>query len=81
MLIPTIHRSGNCNDVIELYKQTIGAEVQNIVYTKDAPSDFNAKMSPDFVMHSEIKIFGTIVSLMNRYGVNWNLLTRSMPNK
>jgi len=134
MLIPTIHFSGNCNDVIEFYKQTIGAEVQSIAYAKDAPSDFNAKMPPNFVMHSEIKIFGTIVSLTDgcenapltdnytftvmfdtadevvsafnklvdggkvieplaqqfwadmtgmltdRYGVNWNFLTRSMPS-
>ncbi|MCL2436606.1 MAG: VOC family protein [Clostridiales bacterium] len=133
MLIPTIHFAGNCNEVIEFYKQTIGAEVQMIAYAKDAPAELAAVMPPDFVMHSEIKIFGTIVALTDgcekpptgdnhtftviletaeevadvfnkladrgevieplgqqfwadltgmltdRYGVNWNVLTRSMP--
>jgi len=134
MLIPTIHFAGNCHEVIEFYKQTVGAEVQAIAYAKDAPPEFAAEMPPNFVMHSEIKIFGTIVALTDgcenppsadnhtftvmfdtadevtnifnklaegakiiepleqrfwadlsgmltdRYGVNWNLLTRSMPS-
>ncbi|MCL2398601.1 MAG: VOC family protein [Defluviitaleaceae bacterium] len=133
MLIPTIHFAGNCNDVIEFYKQTVGAEVQMVAYAKDAPADFGAEIPPNFVMHSEIKIFGTVVALTDgcekpptednhtftvifdttdevadvfnklaeggkvveplsqqfwadltgmltdRYGVNWNILTRSMP--
>jgi PhnB protein len=133
MLIPTIHFAGNCSEVIEFYKQTVGAEVQEIAYAKDAPAEFSAEMPPNFVMHSEIKIFGTIVALTDgcekppsadnhtftvmldtadevtdifnrlseggkiieplsqqfwadltgmltdRYGVNWNILTRSMP--
>ena len=134
MLIPTIHFAGNCSKVIEFYKQTVGAEVQTIAYAKDAPAEVSAMMPPDFVMHSEIKIFGTVVALTDgcekppsednhtftvildtadevasifnrlaeggriieplapqfwadlsgmltdRHGVNWNILTRSMPN-
>jgi len=134
MLIPTIHFAGNCHEVIEFYKQTINAEVQTIAYAKDAPPEISAEMPPNFIMHSEIKIFGTIVALTDgcekpptennhtftvmfdtadevtsafnslveggnvieplsqqfwadmtgmltdRYGVNWCLLTKSMPN-
>lgn len=63
MLIPTIHFAGNCNEVIEFYKKAVGAEVQVIAYAKDAPPEVAAQMPPDFVMHSEIKIFGTVVAL------------------
>lgn len=63
MLIPTIHFAGNCNEVIEFYKQAIGAEVQMVAHAKDAPAEFGAEMPHGFVMHSEIKIFGTIVAL------------------
>lgn len=63
MLIPTIHFSGNCSEVIEYYQKTIGAEVQMIAYAKDAPAEFAATMPPEFVMHSEVKIFGTVVAL------------------
>jgi len=61
MLIPTIHFAGNCNEVIEFYKQTIGAEVQMIAFAKDAPEDLG--VPPDFVTYSEIKIFGTLCTL------------------
>ena len=134
MLIPTIHFAGNCNEVIEFYKKTLGAEVQTIAYAKDAPAEFGAEMPPNFVIYSEIKIFGTVIALTDgcekppsadnhtftvildtadevtavfnrlaedgkiieqlsqqfwadltgmitdRYGVNWNILTSSMPN-
>jgi len=63
MLIPTIHFAGNCDEVIQFYKQTIGAEVMQIAYAKDAPPEVAAQMPPNFVMHSEIKIFGTVVAL------------------
>jgi len=63
MLIPTIHFNGNCNEVIEFYKQAVGAEVQTIAYAKDAPPEVSAEMPPNFVMFSEVKIFSTTVSL------------------
>ena len=134
MLLPTIHFSGNCNEVIEFYKETINAKVKMIAYAKDAPEEFKNTMPPNFVMHSEIEIFGTTValtdgcenppstinhtftvifdtscevttafnnlakdaiineplakqffadiagSLTDKYGVNWHLLTRTMPD-
>ena len=63
MLIPTIHFAGNCHEIIEFYKTTIGAEVEKIAYAKDAPAEVSATMPPNFVMFSQIKIFGAIVSL------------------
>jgi len=134
MLIPTIHFAGNCHEIIEFYKQIVGAEVLQIAYAKDAPPEFAAEIPPNFIMHSEIKIFGTVVALTDgcekpptennhtftvifdtaeevadvfnklavggkiieplaqqfwadlsgmltdRYGVNWNVLTRTMPS-
>ena len=63
MLIPTIHFAGNCKEVIEFYKQAINAEVLQIAYAKEAPAEFSADLPPNFVMHSEVKIFGTVVAL------------------
>ena len=63
MLIPSIHFSGNCNEAIEFYTQTVGAKVCAIYYAKDAPADFGAGLAPNFVMHSEVDFFGTKLSL------------------
>ena len=63
MLIPTIHFAGNCNEAINFYKEAANAEVQKIFYAKDAPGDAGQGMPPDFVMHSEVKIYGTIIGL------------------
>ncbi|MCL2406850.1 MAG: VOC family protein [Defluviitaleaceae bacterium] len=64
MLIPTIHFAGNCDEVIGFYKNTLGAEVIRIAYAgTDAPPDIALEMPPNFVMHSEIKVFGTVIAL------------------
>jgi len=63
MLIPTIHFAGNCNEIIEFYKETLGAEVMYMALAKDAPPEVAATLPANFVMHSEIKIFGTVVAL------------------
>jgi len=63
MLIPTIHFAGNCREVIKFYVEVLGAEVLQIACAEDAPPEVGAQMPPDFVMHSEVKIFGTIVAL------------------
>ena len=63
MLLPTIHFAGNCMEAIEFYKKTVGAEVLQINCAKDAPPEVAAQMPPNFVMHSEVKIFGTTVAL------------------
>ena len=63
MLMPAIHFAGNCNEVIEFYKKTVNAKVKDIAYAKNAPAEFSAELPPDFVMHSEIEIFGISLSL------------------
>ena len=56
MLIPTIHFNGNCNEAIAYYKEALGAKINTIAYDEK-----NA--SANFVMHSELEIFGTVVSM------------------
>ena len=63
MLLPTIHFPGNCNEAIEFYKGAFGAKVKDIAYAKDAPPDSGMDLPPDFVMHSEIFIFGTLIGM------------------
>ena len=63
MLLPTIHFAGNCNEVIEFYKQKLNAEVLEIAYAKDGPAELAAELPPSFVMFSKVKILGALVSL------------------
>ena len=64
MLIPTIHFQGNCDEAITFYKETLGAEVKEIAYAKDAPADAGMdNLPPNFVMYSEIQLFDTIISM------------------
>ena len=64
MLIPTIHFNGNADEAIAFYKETLGAAVKEIAHAKDAPADSGmGGFPPDFVMYSEIEIFGSIVSI------------------
>ncbi|MCL1845176.1 MAG: VOC family protein [Defluviitaleaceae bacterium] len=64
MLIPTIHFNGNCDEAIAFYKDALGAEVKEINYAKDAPPDSGmSELPPSFVMHSEVFIRGTKMSL------------------
>jgi len=66
MLLTTIHFPGNCDDAISFYKETLGAEVKDIAYSKDAPKDSNmesSSLSPNSVMHSVISIHGSLVSM------------------
>ena len=62
MLLSSIHFAGNCNEVIEFYKKAINAKVHEIAFAKDAPGEFGAELPPEFIMHSEIEIYGTKVS-------------------
>ena len=61
MLIPSIYFPGNCDEAIQYYKEAIGAEVQRISYFRDAPpnSGMEGALPPNFVMYSEVLIFGT----------------------
>jgi len=65
MLTTTIHFPGNCDEAITFYKEAIGAEVKGVYYFKDAPPDngMDDSLPPNFVMHSEILIFNTLVSM------------------
>ena len=64
MLIPTIHFNGNCDEVISFYKEVFGAEVKEIAYAKDAPTDSGMDaLPPNFVMYSEVMICGVKMSL------------------
>ena len=64
MLIPTIHFQGNCDEAITFYKETLGAEVKEIAYAKDAPADTGMdNLPPNFVMYSEIQLFDTTISM------------------
>ena len=64
MLIPTIHFQGNCDEAITFYKEILGAEIREIAYAKDAPADVGMdSLPPNFVMHSEIQLFGTTICM------------------
>ena len=64
-LVPTISFQGNCDEAIAFYKETIGAEVKEIYYFLDAPpnSGMAESLLPNFVMHSEIMIYGTQITM------------------
>ncbi|MCL2568194.1 MAG: VOC family protein [Oscillospiraceae bacterium] len=63
MLIPMIHFPGNCDEAIAYYKEIAGAEVRTIEYFRDAPSDSGLDLPPNFVMYSEVLLFGTPISM------------------
>jgi len=65
MLTVAIHFKGNCNEAIKFYKETLGAKVKEIALFKDAPdkSFVDVPLPDDFVMHSNIEIFGATFSL------------------
>ncbi|MCL2363591.1 MAG: VOC family protein [Defluviitaleaceae bacterium] len=52
-----------CDKAINFYKEALGAEVKEIAYFRDAPEDsgMDPSLPPDFVMHSEVSIYGTTV--------------------
>jgi len=63
MLIPSISFPGVCDEAIAYYKEAVGAEVKEIAYFRDAPPDsgMDESLPPNFVMHSEVLIFGAPV--------------------
>ena len=64
MLMPTIHFNGNCNEAIMFYKDNLNAVIKEIAYAKDAPPDSGMDgYPPDFIMHSEIEIFGSLCGM------------------
>ncbi|MCL2857985.1 MAG: VOC family protein [Oscillospiraceae bacterium] len=65
MLIPTISFQGNCDEALAFYKDALGAEVKEVAYFRDAPPDsgMDESLPPNFVMHSEVLIFGTQITM------------------
>jgi len=64
MLIPSIHFPGICDEAIAYYKEAVGAEVKEIAYFRDAPPDSGMEeLPPNFVMYSEVLMFGTLVAM------------------
>jgi len=61
MLATTISFQGNCDDALAFYKETLNAKVNEVAYFRDAPpnSGMDESLPPNFVMHSEVLIFGT----------------------
>ena len=65
MLITTISFQGNCDEALTFYKEALGAEVKEVAYFRDAPPNhgMDESLPPNFVMHSEVTIFGTQVTM------------------
>ena len=65
MLIPTISFQGNCDEALTFYKDVLGAEVKDVAYFRDAPEDsgMDESLPPNFVMHSEVLIYGTQITM------------------
>ena len=65
MLTTTISFQGNCDEALTFYKEALGAEMKEVAYFRDAPPDsgMDESLPPNFVMHSEVLIFGTQVTM------------------
>ena len=65
MLITTISFQGKCDEALAFYKEALGAEVKDVAYFRDAPpnSGMDESLPPNFVMHSEVLIFGTKITM------------------
>jgi len=61
MLVTTVSFQGNCDEALSFYREALGAEVKDVAYFRDAPPDsgMDESLPPDFVMHSEVSMFGT----------------------
>lgn len=61
MLLSSISFKGNCEEAINYYKRTLGAEVKEICYLDEAPVDLDYEnpTGSRFVSYSEIAVFGT----------------------
>jgi len=67
MLVPTISFQSNCDEALTFYKEALGAEVKDVAYFRDAPegSGMDPSLPPNFVMHSEVMIYGTKVTMID----------------
>ena len=63
-LTPYLFFDGRCEEAIEFYKKTLGAEVQMLMRFKDGPDQsMCAPGSEDKVMHASVRIGGTPVMM------------------
>ena len=57
---PYLFFDGRCEEAIEFYRQSVGAEVTMLMRFKDSPEPTNSEMcpgaSPDKIMHASLKI-------------------------
>jgi len=60
MLLTAISFS-NCHEAINFYKEALGAEVKRINYAKDAPPEVSEHFPPNYVMYSEVTMFGATI--------------------
>ena len=65
MLVPTISFQNKCDEALAFYKEALGATVKEVAYFRDAPPDsgMDESLPPNFVMHSEVLIFGTQITM------------------
>lgn len=65
MLVPTISFQNKCDEALDFYKEALGAELKEVAYFRDAPPDsgMDESLPPNFVMHSEVLIFGTQITM------------------
>ena len=64
-MITTIHFPGTCDEAILFYQKALGADVKEVAYARNAPPEtgLSDSLPPNFVMHSELIIFGTTVNM------------------
>ena len=63
MLMPNISFQNQCDEAITFYKDALGAQVKSIAYYKDAPKEFVMDVPPNYVMHSEVLLFGSLITM------------------
>ena len=64
MLLPSIGFPGNCNEAISYYKEVLGAEVKEIIYSDHDP-DSGMDLQPNFVAYSEVLICGIPIMMVD----------------
>jgi PhnB protein len=63
-LTPYLFFDGRCEEAIEFYKKTLGAEVQTLMRFKDGPDQtMCAPGNEDKIMHARVSIAGTPVMM------------------
>jgi PhnB protein len=60
-LEPYLFFEGRCDEALDFYRRTLGAEIEAVMRYKDAPKDMPcpADVKPDAVMHARLRIGDT----------------------